>query len=292
MRIASLVTCRLLAPSLIVASFSLGGCAAPHEDGVAAEESEADLSAPTGRALPDGELVTTLPLPDGAEVRLYAHDDGSFSVTEEGDAAHRAVMQRPEFAEATVFDLFHALATPEQEVPRGLAAYHEAMLAEATRTPTIDSSQRPRGWLLEALAAAPRALSAPSACDTSIQTFVCDDGGAAYPDGPGCFASLMGSAAWYHGSADVRRYRTGFCSTGTVDAQITYGYAGPEGCTVFRPLFILRDGLYANTNWHYWWSGPSGSTPRSYANHVEHVAGAGFAWGVREKYHTSSSCTI
>jgi len=291
MRIVSLVAYRLLATSLVVASVALGGCALPDEDGVVAEDSSADLSAPTALALPDG-VAAVLPLPDGAEVRFYAHDDGSFSVTEVGDAKHSAVMQRPELAEATAFDLFHALAAPEQEVPRNLTAYHEAMLAEATQTTTIDSKVLPQGWLLKALQATPPPDNIVTACDESIQTFVCDDGGASYPSGPGCFASVTGTLAWYDNNQPVRRYRTGFCSTGTVDADITWVYSGPEGCVVFRPLFFVRNGLYSNTNYHYWWSGPSGSTPRSYANHVEHVSGAGFAWGVRELYHTSSSCDI
>jgi hypothetical protein len=294
MRIASLVACRWLAPSLLVASVALGGCAAPYEDGVASEDSRADLSAPADLALPDGELAAVLPLPDGAEVRFYAHDDGSFSVAEVGDAKHSAVMQRPELAEATAFDLFHALAAPEQEVPRRLAAYHEAMLAEGARTltPTIDSPRQPQGWLLQALQAAPQPTSLTSACDDSIQTFVCDQAGVSYPSGPGCFASSTGILAWYDNNQPMRRYRTGFCSTGTVDADITYGYAAPGDCVVFKPLFILRNGLYSDINWQYSWSGPSGSTPRSYSNRVEHVSGAGFGWGVRQQYHTSSSCEI
>jgi hypothetical protein len=292
MRIASLVAYRLLTPSLIVASVALGGCAIHDEDGVVAEDSRADLSEPTDLALTDGELVTVLSLPDGAEVRFYAHDDGSFSVAEVGDAKHSTVMQRPEFTEATAFDLFHALAAPEQEVPRGLAAYHEAMLAEAVRTEAIDSARRPQGWLLKTLQATPPPANLLSACDDSIQTFVCDDGGASYPSGPGCFASSTITLAWNDNDQPMRRYRTGFCSTGTVEADITYGYSGPEGCVVFKPLFILRDGLYSNTNWQYWWSGPSGSTPRSYSNRVEYVSGAGFAWGVKQQYHTSSSCDI
>jgi len=294
MRIASLVAYRLLAPSLLVASVALGGCAIPSEDAVVAEDSLADLSAPTDLALPDGELVTVVSLPDGAEVHFYAHDDGSFSVAEMGNAKHSTVMQRPEFTEATAFDLFHALAAPEQEVPRGLAAYHEAMLAEAVETPTLDSTLQPQGWLLKTLQATPPSTSLLSACDESIQTFVCDDGGVNYPGGPGCFASVTGIATWYNNQHPMRRYRTGFCTTGTVEADITYGYSGPidSECVVFKPLFIVRDGLYSNTNWQYWWSGPSGSTPRSYSNRVEYVSGAGFGWGVRQQSHTSSSCDI
>jgi len=292
MRIASLIAGRLLAPTLLVASVALGGCATPDDDGFAAEDNRADLSAQADLAPPDGELVAALPLPDGAAVRFYAHDDGSFSVSEVGDAKHRPVMQRPEFAEATAFDLFHALAAPEQEVPRSLVAYHEAMLAEATRTPTIDSTLQPQGWLLNELKATPQSQSLLSACDESIQTFVCDDGGASYPSGPGCFASWTGTLAWYDNAQPIRRYRTGFCTTGTVDADITYSYEAPPDCVIFRPLFILRNGLYSDTNWQHAWSGPSGSTPRSYSNRVEYVSGAGFAWGVREQYHTSSSCDI
>ncbi|MDI3288373.1 hypothetical protein [Polyangium sp. 15x6] len=288
---ASLTACRLLASSLLVASVALAGCATPAEDGVLAEDSHADLSA-TDLALPDGELAVVLPLPDGAEVRLYAHDDGSFSVIEEGDANHRAIMQRPEFTDATAFDLFHALAAPEQEVPRALAAYHETMRAEATRAPTIDSTFRPQGWLLQELQATPQSTNLLSACDESIQTFVCDEGGASYPSGPGCFASVTGVLAWNDNEMPMRRYRTGFCTTGTVEADIIYTYAGPDGCEIFEPLFFLRDGLYTNINWHYWWSGPSGATPRAHTNRVEYVSGAGFAWGVREEQHTSSSCSI
>ncbi|MFS8072052.1 MAG: hypothetical protein ACMG6S_37255, partial [Byssovorax sp.] len=212
---------------------------------------------------------------------------------EVGDAKHSAVMQRPEFAGATAFDLFHALAAPEQEVPRDLAAYHETMRAEAAQTTTLDSALLPQGWLLKTLQAAPPPANVLTACDESIQTFVCDDGGTAYPSGPGCFASATGTLAWHDNNQAVRRYRTAFCSTGTVDAAITYGYSGgSDTCVVTRQLFILRNGLYSNTNWQYWWSGPSGSTPRSYDNVVERVSGAGFAWGVREQYHTSSSCDI
>ncbi|MEO5730680.1 MAG: hypothetical protein ABI134_26920 [Byssovorax sp.] len=141
MRITSLVGYRLLATSLVVTSVALGGCAVPVEDGVLAEDSRADLSAPTDFELPDG-VATVVHLPDGAEVRFHAHDDGSFSVVEVGDAKHSAVMQRPELAEATAFDLFHALAAPEQEVPRDLAAYHEAMRAEAAQTTTLGSRSR------------------------------------------------------------------------------------------------------------------------------------------------------
>lgn len=292
MRIASLIAYRLVAQSLLVASVALGGCATPSEDGGVAEDNGADLSAQTDVALPDTELVAALSLPDGAEVRFYAHEDGSFSVAEVGDAKHRAVMQRPEFTEATAFDLFHALATPEQEVPRGLVAYHEAMLAEATRTPTIDSSLQPQGWLLNELKATPLPQSLLSACDDSIQTFVCDDGGTSYPSGPGCFASATGTLAWYDNDQPMRRYRTGFCTTGTVDADINWHYSAPEDCVVFRPLIGLRYGLYTDINWQYWWSGPSGATPRSHSNRVEYVSGAGFAWGVREQHHTSSSCEI
>jgi hypothetical protein len=166
------------------------------------------------------------------------------------------------------------------------------MLAEAARVPTIDSTRRPQGWLLKALQSTPLPTSFGSACDESIQAFVCDEGGVSYPSGPGCFASVTGTAAWNNNNQPMRRYRTGVCSTGTVEAQITYGYSGPDGCLVFKPLFILRNGLYSNTNWQYWWSGPSGSTPRSYSNRVEYVSGAGFAWGVRQQLHTSSSCDI
>ncbi|MDI1434425.1 hypothetical protein [Polyangium sorediatum] len=201
-------------------------------------------------------------------------------------------MQRPEFAEANAFDLFRALAAPEQEIPRRLVAYHEAMRAEATRTPTVDGTLPPQGWLLNELKATPQPQSLLSACDESIQTFVCDDGGASYPSGPGCFASYTGTLSWYDNAQAIRRYRTGFCTTGTVDADITYSYAGPGDCIVFRPLFGLRYGLYSSINWQYWWSGPSGATPRTYSNRVEYVSGDGFAWGVREQYHTSSSCDI
>jgi hypothetical protein len=31
---------------------------------------------------------------------------------------------------------------------------------------------------------------------------------------------------------------------------------------------------------------------RSHANRVEYVSGDGFAWGVKQQYHTSSSCDI
>ncbi|MRG90888.1 hypothetical protein [Polyangium spumosum] len=289
MQTTFLIAYRWRAASLLVASALLGGCVASSEAG----DVPADLSAPSEVASAEDELAAVLPLPDGAEVRFYAHEDGSFSVVEVGDAKHRTVMKRPEFAEATAFDLFHALAAPEQEAPRGLVAYHEVMRAEATRASSIDSTLLPQGWLLKDLqTAAPQPQSLLSACDESIETFVCDDGGTSYPDGPGCFASATGVLAWYDNNDSMRRYRTGFCTTGTVEADITYSYSGPGDCIVFRPLFILRDGLYSNTNWQYWWSGPSGATPRGYSNRVEYVSGAGFAWGVREKEHTSSSCTI
>lgn len=291
MRISSLISCRLLVSSLLVASFALGGCVASDEDGAPAEEKAANLAAPTDVAALDDELMAVLALPDKAEVRFYAHDDGSVSVVEVGDASHNTVLQRPEFAEATAFDVFHALAAPEQKIPAALASYHHAMLAEATRAPTIDSAGLPQGWLLHSLRAAPPTQNL-TACDTSIDTFVCEDGGASYPSGPGCFASYGGTLAWYDNAQPMRRYRTGFCTTGTVDADITYGYSGPGDCVVFRPLFILRNGQYTNINWQYWWSGPSGSTPRGYSNRVEHISGAGFAWGVKEAWHTSSSCDI
>lgn len=288
MQTTFLIAYRWRAASLLVASALLGGCVASSEAGDVA----ADLSAPSEVASIEDELAAVLPLPDGAEVRFYAHEDGSFSVVEVGDAKHRTVMKRPEFAEATAFDLFHALAAPEREVPRSLVTNHEVMRAEATRAPSIDSSLRPQGWLLASLQAAPETQSLLSACDESIDTFVCDEAGSSYPDGPGCFASSTGVLAWYDNSDPMRRYRTGFCTTGTVEADITYSYSGPGDCIVFRPLFILRDGLYTNINWHYNWIGPSGATPRGYSNRVEHVSGAGFGWGVREKEHTSSSCTI
>jgi len=294
MRITSFISYQSLA-TLLIASSALGGCVMPDEDGIIADDSSADVTAATDLAPPEGELVAVLPLPDGAKVRFYAHDDKSVSVIEEGDAKHSALVQRPELAEATAFELFHALAAPELEVPPQLLAHHQAMLADAPRATTPDSARSPQGWLLKTLQAAPPPppiSSAVTACGQSIETFVCDDGGTSYPDGPGCFESYTGTLAWYDNNQPMRRYRTGFCTPGSVEATITYGYSGPDDCIVFRPLFILRNDVYSNINWQYWWSGPTGSTPRGYSNRVEYVSGAGFAWGVKEKYHTSSSCDI
>lgn len=234
--------------------------------------------------LEESEAFAVKQLPDGAEVRFYAHDDGSISVVEEGTATHVAVTSLPEFAEATARDLFWALAEADETVPDILETYHQRMLAES---PELDQHTE-KGWLLRQARLAPKSVTA---CANSVQEFVCETYPSSYPDGPGCFTS-SGTLAWYDNAQPMRRYRTGICSPGTVQADVTWGYSGPGDCTVFRILHILRQGEYTNRNWQYWWSGPSGSTPRAYSNRVRHVSGSSFAWGVREKYHTSSSCTI
>lgn len=183
-------------------------------------------------------------------------------------------------------------AGPDDEAPEALLNYHVAMLAEATEEPTIDSSNLPQGWLRAELEEALPPPIAADPCPGLIQNFVCNGAGGSYPGGPGCFGPWGGSLAWYHGDNPRRRYRTGFCTTGTVKATITGSYSGPNNCIVFRPLFIYRNGNYSNYNYNYWWSGPSGATPREYSNRVEYISGAGFSWGVRDKAHTSSSCTI
>lgn len=230
----------------------------------------------------DATLIADKKLRDGAHVRFFAHDDGSISIIEEGDAYHSSVLAHPDFAEATAYDLFFAMTEPGEEIPTALHEYHQRMLADDLAKPL----EQPRGWLLDE---SPTISKTP--CGDSINAFVCG-AGAAYPSGPGCWNNTTGSLAWYDNSQPMRRYRTGFCSPGTVNAVITYSYSAPSGCVVFRPLFILRNGQYNNTNWQYAWSGPSGTTPRGYSNSVSHVSGSGFAWGVREAWHTSSSCTI
>jgi hypothetical protein len=234
------------------------------------------------------DLVATVPLPDGAEIRFYVHEDGSASVIEDGTSDHIAIGTQPELEDANAYEVFYAVSPEGTPVPEELVRHHRAMLADEGIAET--PSPLPQGWALDELVTMP--LSSGGGCAASIQSFVCDQAGSAYPSGPGCWSSWTGTLAWYDNDQPMRRYRTGYCSTGTVEASITGGYAGPGDCVVFRIAFIYQSGVYSNKNWHYWWSGPSGATPRSYDNRVEHISGAGFAWGVREKWHTSSSCKI
>lgn len=282
-------TTLLLTLSFSLGSFSLGtGCALDDLESEVQGPDELpsvallDEEAEPAPMLDDATLIADKKLHDGAHVRFFAHDDGSISVMEEGDAYHSSVTALPDFADATAYDLFWALSDHGEDVPSALLEYHQRILDEGRALPL----ERARGWLLDAPPA-----DSKTACGDSINAFVCG-AGAAYPSGPGCWNNTTGSLAWYDNNQPMRRYRTGFCTPGSVDAQITYGYSGPGNCVVFRPLFILRDGVYNNINWQYWWSGPSGTTPRGYSNSVSHVSGSGFAWGVREAWHTSSSCTI
>lgn len=230
-------------------------------------------------------------LPDGAFIEFQAHRDGSYSVSEEGDAYHVPVMNRPEFEEGTPLMVYEAVTDADAEIPKSLVIHHEALIADGLAIET--GARRPRGWLLPELdRSLPPLASNP--CPGNVSSFVCSSSVSSYyPSGPGCSPYLL-DATWNHnGSYRVRRYRTGFCTIGTVDAYIYGGYAGTShpSCWAPRPLIVLRNGRYSNHNYAYWWSGPSGAWPRKFDNHVDRVSGSGFSWGVREKTQ-GSSCKI
>ncbi|MEO1366216.1 MAG: hypothetical protein AAFX50_03490 [Acidobacteriota bacterium] len=244
----------------------------------------------------DGELVSdaavSLPfeqitLANGSVLKFYADRYGAVAVTEEGHSTNQQLLSHHDFDAATPADVYWAVTTGERPVPEVLLENHELT---AEKHSLEIGGGRDRGWWLDR---GPQgdALKVDH-CISGVNTFVCNTNSSSYPSGPGCFSNSYGTLAWYNNSDEVRRYRTGVCSHGTYDAQITFGYAGPPGCVYFRPLFITHFGQFTSNYFLYAWSGPSGAAPRSYDNYVTYVSGAPFDWGVRYKLHTSGSCSI
>lgn len=114
MKFSTHAVVRPLAPGLLFVLLALGGCFAPEDDGIEPDPAQDDpgqLNEAQYESPPtvDEKPVASFELPDGATIRFYAHEDGSASIEEEGDAYHAAVSSRPEFTEATIFDVYHAL---------------------------------------------------------------------------------------------------------------------------------------------------------------------------------------
>lgn len=113
--------------SRALVSLALASLAACADDGSVTVDERPDVAV---TATDDAVLIASFELPDAAVVELFAHGDGSITVTEHGDAWHEAVLARSELVEATAYDLFYALAAPEDEAPEALVAYHEKMVAD------------------------------------------------------------------------------------------------------------------------------------------------------------------
>lgn len=248
--------------------------------------SSAPAASPHQPVQPSDRLIDRVTFSTGTELKFFADSQGGAAVSEEGDADLVPILSHPKLQDASIGEIYWAVTRPDRPVPELLREHHKL----TSENPDFGAGQPGRrGWLLADLREQSALASFPCAFD--VRQFVCETAGQGYPHGPGCFEDRYGWLAWHTGGP-VRRYRTAVCSTGTYDAYIYYTYSGAIGCVVTRQAFLMRWGRYTNKYYWYWWSGPSGATPRDYSNRVEHVSGAPLDWGVRYQAHTSSSCEI
>jgi hypothetical protein len=141
----------LLLSSLVLAA----GCAA---DSVESPDSDQIYSFTADGRVVAGEspdkpietrLLAELVLPNGNIMRFAEHPDGGLEVSEEGRLGTNAVGELAEFADASPYEMFVALAPKATIVPAVLAANQERVVAERARTNTFSSV--PPGFRVDAL---------------------------------------------------------------------------------------------------------------------------------------------
>jgi hypothetical protein len=102
---------------------------------------------------PDQPIVThqlaELVLPNGNIMRFAEHPDGGLEVSEEGRPRTNAVSELAEFADASTYEMFVALAPKGTIVPAVLVANQARVVAERAGTNTFSSM--PPGFRVDAL---------------------------------------------------------------------------------------------------------------------------------------------